>query len=300
MSSSEIGYLLVLPRFEYSAAKTVEDACSLLSQHGNKGKILAGGTDVLVEMKKRHMSPQFLIGIKAIPELDYIRYDEEDGLRIGALATIGSVANSALVKEKYGLLSTACKKIGTPQVRNVATLAGNVCMAGPSQDTPPSLIVLAAELKLVSADGERTVGIDGFYTGPFQNGLGDRELLTEIRIPTLPARSTGSYCFVKKATEVCETLAGVAVFMTLDPAAELCEEIKIGLCSVVPKPLRAMRAEEVLRGKRLDDNAIERAAQIAAGDAMPRSRAEYRRHITYLLTKKAIYEVWQAIRETLV
>lgn len=300
MTGSEIGYLLVLPRFEYSAAKTVEDACSLLFKHGSKSKVLAGGTDVLVAMKKRHMSPQFLIGIKGIPELDYIRYDEEDGLRIGALATIGSVANSAVVKEKYGILSTACKKIGTPQVRNVATLAGNVCMAGPSQDTPPSLIVLGAELKLVSTHGERTVKIDGFYTGPFQNGLGDRELLTEIRIPTLPARSTGSYCFVTKATAVCETLAGVAVFMTLDPAAELCEEIKIALCSVVPNPRRAVRAEAVLRGKRIDDNSIERAAQITAEEAMPRSRAEYRRHMTYLLSKKAIYEVWLAVRETLV
>ena len=300
MSREEIGYLLVLPRFEYSAAKTVEDACSLLSLYRGKGKVLAGGTDVLVEMKKRHISPQFLIGIKAIPELGYIRYDDESGLKIGALATIQSIADSHVISERFGLLATACKKIGTPQVRNVATLAGNVCMAGPSQDTPPSLLALGAELKLVSSHGQRVVAMDKFYTGPFQNVLEEGELVTEIRIPTLPARSAGSYRLITKATEVCETLAGVAVFMAVDPTGESCEEIKIGLCSVAPTPLRAMRAEGILRGNRIDDRAIERAAQVAAEDAMPRSRAEYLRRMTSLLTKKAISEVWQAIRETLV
>jgi len=300
MGKSSLGYLLILPRFEYSAPRTVEEACSLLSQYKGKAVVLAGGTDVLVEMKKRHIGPEYLIGIKSIPELDYIRYEEEDGLKIGALVTIQSVADSDVVRERFGLLATACKKIGTPQVRNVATLAGNVCMAGPSQDTPPVLLALGAQLKLVSIRGQRVVAMDEFYTGPFQNVLEEGELLTEIRIPTLPARSAGCYLWITKATEVCETLAGVAVVMTGDSTGESCEDIKIGLCSVAPTPLRARRAEEILRGNKIEDKAIERAAQVAAEEVMPRSRAEYRKRMTSVLTRGAIREVWQAIRETLV
>lgn len=299
MGTSEIGYLLVLPRFEYSAAKTVEEACSLLSQHKGKAMALAGGTDVLVEMKKRHIGPEYLIGIKSIPGLDYINFDDENGLRIGALVTLQEVADSEVVRERFGLLARACKKVGTPQVRNVATLAGNVCMAGPSQDTPPSLIALGARLKLVSSQGQRVVAMDQFYTGAFQNVLEEGELLTEIQVPSLPPRSAGSYRWITKATEVCETLAGAAVVMTLDGKGESCEEIKIGLCSVAPTPLRARRAEEILRGKKIDDKAIEMTAQVAAEEVTPRSRAEYRRRMTSLLTRSTIHEVWHAIRETL-
>lgn len=296
MRESNIGYLLILPRFEYLAARTVEEACSLLAQYKGKARALAGGTDILVEMKKRHISPQYLVGIKAVTELDYIGYRDGDWLRIGALATLQSIANSAVVKERFGVLATACKKVGTPQIRNVGTLAGNICMAGPSQDTIPALLALGAELKLVSSRGQRAVAIDEFFVGPFQSVLEEDELLTEIRIPTPPAWSAGCYRWVTKATAICETLVGVAVLITADSTGELCEDIKIGLGSVAPTPVRARRAEEVLRGQKIDDTLVQQAAQTAAEVTMPRSRAAYRRHMTSVLVRQAIHEAWQATR----
>jgi len=295
MVTSTLGYLLTLPRFNYSAPSTVEEACSLLSKHKSEAKILAGGTDLLVSMKKRKISPRYLIGIKAIPGLDYIQFDQ-DGLKIGALATLRSIASSPVVKDKFGLLAAACRKIGTPQVRNMATLAGNVCQAGPSQDGIPPLLVLEARLKLVSTRGQRIIPIDQFFKGPFQSALEDNELLTEIQIPTPPVRSGGCYRWATKITAIDETLVGVAVLIKSDPAGKLCEDVRIGLCSVAPSPIRARQAEELLRGRRVKDELVKQAAQVAAGETSPRSRADYRRCMTLLLVERALHEAWRNIK----
>ena len=296
MSTSNLGYLLTLPRFNYLAPKTIDEACSLLDKYGGAARVIAGGTDLLVSMKKREISPQYIINIKAIPELDYIHYSHEDGLKIGALATLQSVASSSIVKDKFGLLATACKKVGTPQVRNMGTIGGNICNGGPSQDTVPSLLVLEAKLKLVSLQGERVVPVDSFFISPFQTALNQAELLTEIQIPTPPPRSNGCYQWLTKITAVDETLVGVAVLVTSDSAGGLCKDIRIGLCSVAPVPIRARQAEELLRGKKIEADLIEQVAQVAADETRPRSRANYRRRMTSLLVKRAINEAWQSIR----
>lgn len=294
MDKSNIGYLLFLPRFEYAAPRTLEEACALLSQNKGNAKVLAGGTDLLVSMKKRNESPRHLISIKAIPELDYIRYDHENGLKIGALATLQSIASSAVVKNTFQLLATGCRKVGTPQVRNMGTLAGNICQAGPSQDTIPALLVLGARLKLVSNHGERVVPIDEFFVAPFQSVLKDDELLTEIEVPTQPKQSAGCYKCFTKGTAVDETLVGVAVLVV--SAGELCKDIKIGLISVAPTPIRAVRAEDVLRGHKIEDKLVEQTAQVAAEETMPRSRADYRRRMTSVLVKRAVNEAWQNVK----
>ncbi len=296
MAASNLGYLLTLPRFNYLVPKTIGEACSLLDKYRGAAKVMAGGTDLLVSMKKREISPQYIINIKAIlPELDYIHYSHEDGLKLGALATLQSVANSSIVKDKFGLLATACRKVGTPQVRNMGTIGGNICNGGPSQDAVPSLLVLEAKLKLVSLQGERVVSVDGFFISPFQTALGETELLTEIQIPTPPPKSNGCYQWLTKITAEDETLVGVAVLMTLDSAGGWCKDIRIGLCSVAPTPIRARRAEELLRGKKIDNGLIEKAAKVAVEETRPRSRADYRRRMTSLLVKRAINEAWQSI-----
>lgn len=296
MVISNLGYLLTLPKFYHSAPRTVEEVCSLLAQYKGKAKVLAGGTDLLVSMKKRKVSTQYLVSIKAASELDYIQYSQEDGLKIGALATLQSVASSPIVRNKYGLLTTACKKIGTPQVRNMATLAGNICQAGPSQDAVPSLLALEAKLKLVSSRGQRIVPIDRFFMGPFQSVLKDNELLAEIQVPSPPARSAGCYQWLTKITTIDETLAGVAVLITLDSASGLCKDVKMGMCSVAPTPIRARRAEELLRGQRIEDRLVEQAAQAAAEETSPRSRADYRKRMISVLLKRAVNEAWQSIK----
>ncbi len=287
----------VLTPFEYLEPKTVEETVQILGMYGTKAKVFAGGTDLLPSMKRRKISPQYIVYIKDIPELDYIRYSQEDGLKIGALTLHQSIASSPIIRDKFGLLAAACNKVGTPHTRNMGTIGGNICMAGPSQDTPPSLLVLDAKLKLVGPHGERVVPIGEFFIGPFQTILDAAELLTEIQIPTLPPGSAGCYQWVTKISEVDETLVGVAVLMTLDSTNGMCNEIKIGLCSVAPTSIRARRAEEVLRGKKIEGELVEKAAQVAADETRPRSRADYRRKMTGILVRRTINEVWQKINQ---
>lgn len=288
----------VIEAFEYLEPKTVDEAIQVLSIHGGKAKVLAGGTDLVVSLKKRRIAPRYIVNIKNIPRLDYIHYSREDGLRIGSLASHQSIAESPIVREKFGLLATACGEVGTPQVRNMGTIGGNICMAGPSQDTPPVLLALDAKLKLVSVNGERIVPVDKFFIAPFQTALDHIELLTEIQIRPLPDASGGCYKWITKMANVDETLVGVAVVVTADFARESCKDIKIGLCSVAPTPMRARYAENFLRNRKLNENLIEHAAQVAADETRPRSRADYRRRVTRVLVKRAIGETWQRIRET--
>jgi carbon-monoxide dehydrogenase medium subunit len=285
----------LLKPFEYLEPKTVEETVKFLSKYGDRAKVLAGGTDLLISMKKRKVSPHYIVCIKGIPDLDYIRYSQEGGLRIGALASHRAIADSPIIRDKFELLATACGKVGTPQVRNMGTIGGNICQGGPSQDTIPSLLVLDAGLKLVGPNGERIVPINGFFIGPFKAALNQAELLTEIQIPTPPPGSAGCYKWLTKVVTVDETLVGVAVLMSLDSTNGICRDIKIALCSVAPTPFRAIQAEEVLRGNKVDGTLIEQAAQIAAEETRPRSRADYRRRMTRLLARDTITETWQKI-----
>ena len=287
----------LLKPFEYFEPRTVEEAVQLLSKYGHQAKVLAGGTDLLISMKKRKITPQYVVYIKSIPELDYIHYSQQAGLKIGALATHTAIADSAIIKDKFELLASACGKVGTPQVRNMGTIGGNICEGGPSQDSVPSLLVLEAKLKLISLHGERIVPIDQFFIAPFKTALGEAELLTEIQIPTPPPRSAGCYKWFTKITTVDESLAGVAVLMLLDSTDGICRDLKIGLCSVAPTPIRARRAEQVLRDKKIDNSLIERAARVAVEETSPRSRADYRKRMTGVLVREAISETWQKIRQ---
>lgn len=286
----------LLKPFEYLEPGTTEEAVQILSKYGDKARVLAGGTDLLISMKKRQITPKYVVYIKAIPELDYIKYSQGAGLKIGALATHSAIAGSPIIKDKFELLSTACDKVGTPQVRNMGTIGGNICKGGPSQDTIPPLLVLEAKLKLIGLHGERIVPIDEFFIAPFKTALQEAELLTEIQIPTPAPRSAGCYKWFTKTVTVDETLVGVAILMSLDSTDGICSDIKIGLCSVAPTPFRARRAEEVLRGKKVDNTLIEQAAQVAAEEAKPRSRADYRRRMTKVLVTEAVNETWRKIR----
>jgi CO/xanthine dehydrogenase FAD-binding subunit len=300
MTTSQQDYILRLPRFDYLAPKTIDEACRLLCQYEGAAKIMAGGTDLLVSMRQKKVTPSYVVNIKGIPKLDHIHYSKKHGLRIGALATLQSIAASPIIKEKFGLLETACNKIGTPQVRNMGTIGGNICNGGPSQDSLPSLLVLGARLKVVSLRRERIVPVDEFFTGPFHTVLDSTELLTEIQIPTPPPRSAGCYQWLSKLNEVDETLVGVAVLMTLDSTNNICRDIKIALCSVAPTPIRARRAEKVLYGQKIENKAIELTARVASEETSPRSRAQYRRQMTRILVKRAIIHVWQEIKQAAV
>jgi len=285
-----------LPRFEYLTPKTIDEVLSLLSQYKEKAKVIAGGTDVVPQLKRREIkAPQYIIDLKGIPGLDYIKYDEVGGLTLGALATIHAVETSPVIREKFSVLFQAAQSMASPQVRNRGTIVGNICNAVPSADTATALLTLEAKLKLVSQQGERMVNIEDFFTGPNQTVLNDEELLQEIQIPNLPPHAKGIYLKLTPRRAMDLAIVGVAVVVI--PEDGLCNDIRIALGAVAPTPIRAKRAEGILRGQRFNEQLMEKAAQTAAEESKPiddhRASAEYRREMVKVLTKRAME---QAIR----
>lgn len=284
----------LLRPFEYHEPRSILEALALLDCHGSKARILAGGTDLLISMKKREVLPVHVISINRLSELNFIDYSSDTGLRLGPLSTHAAIAASPVVREHYPMLATACNEVGTPQVRNMGTIGGNLCKAGPSQDTPPVLVALEARLKLAGPCGERVVLIHEFCTGAFCTILEPDELVTQIHIPPMPDHSAGCYKWCTKISAVDETLAGAGVILALNENG-ICTDIRIGLGSVSPVAMRARQAESILPGEIPDPALIAETARTAAMEAEPRSRAGYRRHMIEVLVKDAITELHRNI-----
>ena len=284
--------LRYLPDFEYFAPRDVKHACQLLQENDGRAKVLAGGTDLLVHMKHRTVIPQCLIGLKHLSELKYIEYSEDEGLRIGPLTTHQSVAESTIIKDRFGALGVACSKVGTPQIRNMGTVGGNLCNGSPSSDSAPSLIALNAAVKLLGVEGERVIPLESFFIGPGETALRAGEILKEIQIPAPGTQTELAYVKLPARIRVDMAAVGAAVLVTLDSKKEICQDIRIVLGAVGPIPIRASRAEEILRGKKMEDQLIQQAAQRASEEAQPisdiRSSADYRREMVKVLTKQAI------------
>jgi carbon-monoxide dehydrogenase medium subunit len=284
-----------IPKFEYFHPSSIEESCSLLYKHKPEAKVLAGGTDLFVKMKKKEILPRVVISLKGIQKLDRIEWDEREGLKIGPLVTHDALVRHPIVRERFDFLSEACFKVGTRQVRNMGTLAGNLCNASPSSDASAPLLVLETRLKLVHLYGERTVALEEFFVGPFQTVLHPEEIVAEIQIPKLPPNTAGSYQYIHKASSVGETLVGVAVLITVNPKDSTCQEARIGLSSVAPTPLRARAAEKTLKGKRIDAKIARETAQVVSDEIQPRSRPWYRREMARVLVERAILHAKEKI-----
>lgn len=286
-----------MPRFEYFAPADLEETLSLLSRYKEKAKILSGGTDLLVKLKKRQVRAEYVISLKDLPKLDFIRKGRgKNGLRIGAQCTHQSIIDSRLLQGGYRLLADACRKVGTPQVRLMGTIGGNLCNASPSADSAPPLLALESKLNLASMRGERQVPLDAFFKAPFKTVMEDDELLTEIIIPALPDRAGSSYKYLTKITAVDETLVGAAAVVILDDGNGV-KDARIALGSVAPTPLRARKAEEKLRGNTVSDKLMMEVAAVAASETSPRSAADYRRKMSAVLVERAIREALAVAQE---
>lgn len=276
----------------YLAPESVREALLLLLKHGNKSRLIAGGSDVLVPPEARASFPGYLISLERIRNLDYIRYDESGGLKIGALTTIGTLEKNALIKEKYDILAQAAGVLGTPAVRNRATIGGNLCNAAPSADCAPALMVLGAKLKINSVDKEWVTSIEDFFSGPGGTVIKPGQLLTEIQIPKPPPGSTGVYLKHTRNRGADLALVGVAVLIRLKNG--ILEDIRIALGAVAPTPIRAKKAEAVLKGRALTDGLLKEAAQVAVSETSciddVRCSAEYRRSLVSTLLKRAVIE----------
>ena len=280
---------MIPPAFEYLRPKTVPEAIALLKQHGDEAKILSGGQSLIPMMKLRLARPGYLIDINRIAGLSYIKEDGEY-LKIGGLTREAELEASPLVRSKYPLLLDTTSVIADPQVRNLATVGGNLAHGDPANDHPATMIALGAQVVATGSKGERVIPIESFFVSLFATALNPDEILTEIRVPIPPARSGGAYFKLERKVGDFAT-AAVAVQLTLDDKGAV-QKVGVGLTNVGATPIKARSAEDFLRGKKLDDKSMAQAAQLAAQDAQPssdlRGPAEYKRGLIQELTKRAL------------
>jgi carbon-monoxide dehydrogenase medium subunit len=280
---------MIPPTFEYLRANTIPEAIALLQQHGEDAKILSGGQSLIPMMKLRIARPGYLIDINRISGLSYIK--EEGGfLKIGGLTREAELEASPIIRAKYPILLDTAHVIADPQVRNLATVAGNLAHGDPANDHPATMLALSAQVVATGAQGERIIPIEEFFLSLFSTALQPEEILTEIRVPAPPARSGGAYFKLERKVGDFAT-AAVAAQVTLD-ADGVAQKVGIALTNVGPTPIKAKKAENFLRGKKLDDANIRQAAQLAADDAQPssdlRGPAEYKKGLVKELAKRAL------------
>ncbi len=280
----------LLPKFDYFTPSSLSEAFKLLKDYKGRARLLAGGTDLLVKVKKRAVLPDVIVDLNKISELSFIRLNG-DTIHIGGLTRLAVLGESSMVKERAPALAEAIKVLASPQIRNRATIAGNLCNASPAADTAPPLLVLDASVKLQSADGERVVPLSQFFLGPGRAVVEPDEVLTEVIIPL----QEGASAFIKLGRRKVFTLsvASVAAFAKVNNGKF--EEVRVALGAVAPTPIRGQKVEDALRGKGVNEENIEKAAQSVKEECCPitdiRASAEYRTEMSYVLTKRVLSKV---------
>jgi carbon-monoxide dehydrogenase medium subunit len=276
--------------FEYFAPKTVDEALSLLSQYKGEAKIIAGGQSILVVMKRGLLSTEYLVDIKGIEALDYIKYDEGEGLRIGALTMHRAIEKSPVIQKHFRVLSDMEQNLATIQTRNWGTIGGNLCHGDPAGDPAPVLIALNAKLKLARLGGERIIEVEEFSKDYLEVALEPDEMLTEIRVPT-PLSHVGTAYEKLMVMKGDMGVVGAAVSITLSPGDGVCKDARIALGNCASIPLRAREAEKKLIGKKLNDSLLIEAGEVASTEASPpvdvHGSTEYRREMVKVFVRRA-------------
>jgi len=279
-------------RFEYLEPISLQEVIAILTSHGSQAKVLAGGTDLLALLKERTLKPRFVVNIKRLTGMEGFIHTPGKGLRIGALTSIRTLETSSLLKEKYPALAQAAHLLGSPQVRNLATIGGNLCNAAPSAETAPPLFSLSASARIAGPKGERTLLLESFFSGPGTTVLQEGELLTELFLPEPPPRMGSVYIKHCPRGSMDIAVVGVAVMVAVASGNGKVEECRIGLGAVAPTPFRAKGAEELLRGKKPTELLVQEVAQKAAAEVSPisdiRGSAEYRHQMVRVLTARAL------------
>jgi len=276
---------MIPPAFEYMRPNTIPEAIALLQQHGEDAKILSGGQS-LIPMIAR---PAYLVDINRISGLSYIK-EERGFLRIGGLTREAELESSPLVRLKYPILLDTAHVIADPQVRNLATVAGNLAHGDPANDHPATMIALGAQVVATGSAGERIIPIEEFFLSLFSTALQPGEILTEIRVPVPTVKSGGAYFKLERKVGDFAT-AAVAAQVTLDASGAV-QKVGIALTNVGPTPIKAKKAEDFLRGKKLDEATVRQAGQLAGDEAQPssdlRGPAEYKKGLVKELAKRAL------------
>ncbi|HKI49210.1 MAG TPA: xanthine dehydrogenase family protein subunit M [Desulfobacteria bacterium] len=289
---------MLLPRFEFHEPATVEEACRILGELGHKAKTLAGGTDLLVNMKKKVLAPEHVVSLDRIGSLAEIG-PIDGGLRIGACAKAVEIAESDVVGTDFPALRGGASKLGSPLIRNLATIGGNLVSARPAADFPPPLLAYGAKAVLKSSTGERTVALADFIKGPGQTVISPEEILDSILLEKPESSSGSAYVKlgIREALEI--SLVNVAVFMTTEGQGGPIKAARVVMGSVGPTPLLSPSAEKILLGKKPSEALFLAAGEAAAMDSKPiddfRASADYKRAMVTELTRRALAEAYSKI-----
>jgi CO/xanthine dehydrogenase FAD-binding subunit len=288
--------------FEYHAATSLEDALAELVHYGPDARVIAGGTDLVLNMKKKKIRPRCLISLHNLDELDFVQ-KQDSVIRIGALTKHADLAENPLLKNNFPILCQAVGLIGSWQIRNVGTIGGNICNASPAADSAPPLLALDAQLVLASKTAEKKIPLGSFFTGPGETVMEPDQILKEIVI-TLPQKnSAGCYLKLRRRKAVDVSLAGVAFQAETASDGMTLSKVAIALGGVAPTPIRVPEAEMMLAGLTLDEAAtkIPACAQIAAKAASPiddvRTTASYRRIIVDVFLQRCAQNVLNILRD---
>ena len=288
---------MVLPQFEYLAPETIGEACNLLLELGSTAKVMAGATDLIPPMKDKVISPEYIIDLKKIPDMDYLEYDEKEGLKIGALTTLRTIETSPLVKEKNPAIAHAAKVVASTQIRTKGTMAGNICNASPSCDTAPNLLAQDAKILVQGPNKDRVIKIQDFFLGVKKTSLEPGEIVTGIIIPPLAENEGAAY--IKHAVRKAMDLAIIGVAVKIKVEDGICTDARIALGAVAATPIRAPKAEQALIGKALTDETIVKASEEAMDSCHPisdiRASAEYRKDMIRVFTKRAIKQAMESL-----
>jgi carbon-monoxide dehydrogenase medium subunit len=278
--------------FEYFTPNTIQEALHLLEQYGLDANVIAGGTDLLVQMKNEVISPSHLINIMKISEMSFIKA-EEGWLRIGAATKWHEVVEFCAKDRKYTALYEASCSLGKVQVRNMGTIGGNLCTASPAADSAPALLVFNSRVKLTSSKGERIINLEDFFKGVNLTAMAPNEIMTEIQIPSIN-KGTGS-AFMK-ITRVGADISKISCAVALERQGDICVSCKIAMGAVAPVPMRIDQADKIVIGKKVDASLVEEMEKKVSQAINPitdiRSTAEYRRRTASILLNDVFWKAW--------
>jgi CO/xanthine dehydrogenase FAD-binding subunit len=268
------------------------EASRILKENGPGGRFLAGGTDLVIAIKEKGLVPKYVVDLKKIPGLTGIRENSDGSIALGALTTMREIETSPLITKKFPFLAQSAAEVGSIQIRNRATVGGNMANATPSADVAPALIALNAQVKIVDSQGDRTLLLENFFRGPGQTIMDPDTILTEITIPKTGPEVVGAYIKFSPREMMDLAYIGVAVAYQLRAPDRRCEGVRIVLGAVAPTPIRARKAEDLLEGQRLTEERAALAGDEAARESKPisdvRSSADYRRAMVAAMTKRAL------------
>ncbi len=291
-----------LASFDYVRPASPQEVTRLLLKSDGQARLFMGGTDVFVRMRDGVIAPKLLIDVKHLPDMTAVTFTKRRGLAVGAAVNMNCLARHSAVIEHYPLLGEALNSVASYQLRTRATMGGNLCNASPAADTAPAALALGAMMVLHSRRGERCVPIGEFFLGPGKTALKPGEFLVRIEIPPAPPGAVGRYMKLGRNAHGDLAIVGVAVLGYPDRKALSGYRFRLALASVAPTPLRVLRAEAILSDAPLTPEVIESAAAAAMEVAKPiddvRASAGYRKAMVKVLTRRAVSEVWNGMRDT--